>query len=80
MRRWSIWNRGWTQRTVVLPLFAGLLMVVGLVSCSRTPSNFTGSRDAAEPEEAFPAWFEDVTEAWGIDFVHDPGPVGRLRL
>jgi hypothetical protein len=80
MRRWSIWHRGWTQRTVVLPLFAGLLMVVVLVSCSRTPSSFTGSRDAAEPEEAFPAWFEDVTEAWGIDFVHDPGPVGTYFM
>src|SRR5947209_1431605 len=33
-----------------------------------------------EPD-AEPAWFEDVTAARGIDFVHDPGPLdGRYPM
>jgi hypothetical protein len=27
-----------------------------------------------------PAWFEDVTEARGLTFVHDPGPVGAFFM
>jgi hypothetical protein len=27
-----------------------------------------------------PSWFEDVTAARGIDFRHDPGPVGRYEM
>jgi hypothetical protein len=30
----------------------------------------------AEPTSREPAWFEDVTERVGLDFVHDAGPVG----
>src|SRR5262249_5407015 len=36
---------------------------------------------ASRPDPAAgPAWFEDVTEAVGLDFVHDPGPTGTFFL
>jgi hypothetical protein len=46
-----------------------LALALGL-GCGREP--------AQEPEDepAGPAWFEDVTDRMGLDFVHDPGPTG----
>ena len=32
------------------------------------------------PNEDGPAWFEDVTEKVGLDFVHDPGPTGAYFM
>lgn len=59
---------------------ASLLVVamgcVVWISCSR--------KVAPVPTEAVPspttAWLEDVTEAWGVNFVHDPGPVGTYFM
>jgi hypothetical protein len=31
-------------------------------------------------EESGPVWFEDVTDAVGINFVHDPGPAGTYFM
>jgi len=32
---------------------------------------------AVPPEgESGPEWFQDVTDTWGFDFTHDPGPLG----
>src|SRR5947209_4294443 len=34
----------------------------------------------AAPVPDAPAWFEDVTEKVGLDFVHDAGPVGDFFM
>ena len=34
----------------------------------------------APPPPVPPPWFEDVTDAVGIDFVHDPGPTGSYFM
>src|SRR5689334_21423649 len=44
------------------------LFVLLVAGCS--PSTGPGPSGAG-PEG--PPWFEDVTAAWGLDFVHDPG-------
>jgi hypothetical protein len=51
---------------------AVLLVLLGLPGCSRPPAPSTVGGEQQGPE-----WFEDVTEAVGLDFVHDPGPQGR---
>src|SRR5579871_3618275 len=35
---------------------------------------------ATAPDAAGPPWFEDVTDAVGLRFVHDPGPVGAYFM
>lgn len=32
------------------------------------------------PEPSGPPWFQDITEAAGLDFTHDPGPVGTFFM
>jgi enediyne biosynthesis protein E4 len=54
------------HRLVVAALFPAVL----LVGCQRIPEPSSPSS-----EEAGPDWFEDVTDKWGIDFVHDAGPL-----
>jgi hypothetical protein len=54
------------------PLLAGLLtLLAGPLGCG---PGTNPARVAPEPEG--PDWFEDVTDAVGLDFVHDPGPTG----
>src|SRR5690242_7320435 len=39
--------------------------------------------DAPAPDEGpppGPPWFADVTEEWGLTFVHDPGPAGSYFM
>ena len=49
-------------------------LLLGLLGCS-PPAG------PAPPEGAGgPAWFEDVTDAVGLDFVHDPGPTGSYFM
>ena len=50
--------------------FIGAVLVLG---CSR-PS------PPATDEPTGPAWFEDVTEEVGLDFVHDAGPTDRYFM
>ena len=57
-------------RTVCLLLGLGL----GLLGCWSGPSTPVSSPGEANG----PVWFEDVTEAVGLDFVHDPGPTGTF--
>ena len=57
-------------RVCAWTLFSGLLGVLPLLLAGCSPSGGGGSGAAAP---AGPAWFEDVTEAVGLDFVHDPG-------
>jgi hypothetical protein len=54
----------------ILPvLFCSLLALTA--GCRRTVPT-----PPAEETPTGPAWFEDVTEQMGLDFVHDPGPTG----
>src|SRR5262245_47913978 len=46
-------------------------VVIGLAGCANS-SRPTG--DPVPESLSGPAWFEDVTQALGLDFVHDPGP------
>jgi enediyne biosynthesis protein E4 len=63
-----------TTRWPTAGLLLGLSLAV-LGCCSDPPAPVSRSDPAAGP-----AWFEDVTEAVGLDFVHDPGPTGAYFL
>src|SRR3954454_21633560 len=66
-------------RPVVSAVSALLLsLAFGLAGCS-SPSEQAPGRGAGE-EGGGPPWFEDVTAAVGLDFVHDAGPVGAYFL
>ncbi len=60
------------RRRAALPIvLAGLLGLSLALGCRRaSPPPPEG------PDESGPVWFEDVTDKLGIDFTHDPGPVG----
>ena len=38
------------------------------------------SPQVPSPDEAGPIWFEDVTDAVGLDFIHDAGPTGTYFM
>ncbi|HJZ57122.1 MAG TPA: CRTAC1 family protein [Gemmataceae bacterium] len=57
--------------TAVLAVVTGL--AVGSLACNRTPNG------QAEPAAA-PPWFEDVTDAVGLNFTHDCGPTGTYFM
>jgi enediyne biosynthesis protein E4 len=65
------------------------LMLSALVLATLALASIVGCRDSknsatavvtSEPETSEPAWFEDVTDRVGIDFVHNPGPTGAYFL
>src|ERR1700687_4576683 len=72
----------WSDRAMTICLRrAGwiiLSITLGLVlACSHldtTPSSVVPS--ATHEDHQGPVWFEDVTDAVGLDFVQDPGPTG----
>jgi hypothetical protein len=49
-------------------LACGVLLGLALVACRQEQSS-----DVASDQQ----WFEDVTKELGVDFVHDPGPLGN---
>jgi hypothetical protein len=55
------------------------LLALGLTTtgCGGDPKP---AGDAPADEPAGPAWFEDVTDRVGLDFVHDPGPTGTYFM
>jgi hypothetical protein len=56
-----------------------LPVTLGLLAASCSPRS--GSDEApVDSEAAGPVWFEDVTDAVGLDFVHDPGPTGEYLM
>jgi enediyne biosynthesis protein E4 len=65
-------------RTAVAFVVLLATIAVGLpqfLGCSRTrPISDSGTASLHENEG--PEWFEDVSDAWGFDFTHDPGPLG----
>src|SRR4051794_23873184 len=48
-------------------------LAAGVLACSR-PAHQTAESDGAAPSG--PDWFQDVSDAWGFNFVHDPGETG----
>ncbi|MBA2227047.1 CRTAC1 family protein [Thermogemmata fonticola] len=60
----------------------GLLLVGGWgwllgTGCS---GNGGGESTPADSQPAAEEWFADVTESWGVDFVHDAGPTGTYFM
>jgi enediyne biosynthesis protein E4 len=53
-----------------------LCMSVGLFGCWSAKPSQVNLLDETEGS----VWFEDVTEALGLDFVHDPGPTDTLFM
>jgi hypothetical protein len=53
-----------------------ILVSSALLLCGCTSQSLPTPGDTAET--GGPAWFEDVTDAVGLDFVHDPGPAGAF--
>src|SRR5438067_10951178 len=52
-----------------------LCLSLGLLGCRPgTPTT------PDPPDESGPVWFEDVTDAVGLHFVHDPGPTGTYFM
>lgn len=52
-------------------LFLGVLFL-GPAGCRQQPPHEEVSETLVVTQ---PPWFEDVTKEWGLDFIHDPGPI-----
>ncbi|HTU21098.1 MAG TPA: CRTAC1 family protein [Gemmataceae bacterium] len=65
--------RCWLPLSCILVVSALLL---AMVSCSYWGAPATSETGTEEGE----VWFEDITEAAGLDFVHDPGPTDRYFM
>jgi hypothetical protein len=65
------------MRRLLFSILCVALLATGIWALARrTPS--TSTSGAAVPAE--PPWFEDVTRALGLDFVHDCGPLGNYPM
>ncbi|HEY2909357.1 MAG TPA: CRTAC1 family protein [Gemmataceae bacterium] len=62
-------RRGVRSRTLSVLTLALISAAISACSSNTVPSH-------KDPESDGVAWFEDATEAWGINFTHDPGPLG----
>src|SRR4051794_31536211 len=65
------------SRTVSAALAAATALVIGSLGCNHSPPT-----DPTAPTRtpAAPAWFEDVTDAVGLNFTHDCGPTGSYFM
>src|SRR6266446_2783210 len=65
---------------------SGLVTVVGigfallLLAARLSPGCSQGDSAGSREQPGGRPWFEDVTEACGLDFVHDAGPVGTYFM
>src|SRR6516164_2635636 len=53
---------------------------VMLASCNSTTTSSPDVPSATDEVSQGPVWFEDVTDAVGLDFVHDAGPTGNYFM
>jgi hypothetical protein len=73
-------------RPSLWPTLAAALvgLSLALLGCSSPTSSSGRDVDAGPPPEdepaSGPAWFEDVTDRVGLDFVHDPGKLGSYFM
>jgi hypothetical protein len=65
------------SRTLCATLTVAIGLAAGSVGCNGTPSDGP-AKSAGFP--AVPPWFEDVTDAVGLDFKHDCGPTGSYFM
>jgi hypothetical protein len=65
------------SRTITAVLAMAIGLVVGSVGCNRTPPN---DRAESAGTPAARPWFEDVTDAVGLNFTHDCGPTGTYFM
>jgi hypothetical protein len=63
------------MRLLGAALGAVLIFAMLFLACSRP-----GPAPPSVAEPAGPVWFADVTAEVGLDFVHDPGPVGHYFM
>ena len=72
------------SRTITAALAVATGLTVGSVGCHRTPpSNLDPRSSILDPRSsitAAPPWFEDVTDAVGLNFTHDCGPTGTYFM
>lgn len=61
---------------IPIPLAAAL--VLGGAACRKKAAHTPETGPMSHASE--PAWFEDVTDRAGLDFHHDPGPVGDYLM
>ena len=67
------------SRTITAVLAVATALAVGSVGCHRTPPD--EQRGLTPPLiAAAPPWFEDVTDAVGLNFTHDCGPTGTYFM
>ncbi|MCH7704534.1 MAG: VCBS repeat-containing protein, partial [Planctomycetes bacterium] len=74
-RTWSnryAWHGPRSHRPRIGVLLLCLLAPAALVGCKRN-----SGPDEPGRQTPFLSWFEDVAEAWGVDFHHDSGHDGR---
>jgi hypothetical protein len=64
-------------RLLRLALLAAVPLVVFDFGCDRSPDPDSSGFHQGAPA---PAWFEDVTDKVGLDFVHDAGPTGNYFM
>src|SRR5438105_10366649 len=65
------------SRTITAVLAVATALAVGSVGCKRTPPN---GRAESDGTPAACPWFEDVTDAVGLNFRHDCGPTGTYFM
>jgi enediyne biosynthesis protein E4 len=66
-----LFRAGWATLSVAL--------ILALASC-RSRTSPSSAREVADDNAEGPVWFEDVTDAVGLDFVHDCGPTGEYFM
>jgi hypothetical protein len=57
-------------------MILSVVVVLALVSCNSNGTSSSGAPSGTNEDPQGPVWFEDVTDAVGLDFVQDPGPTG----
>ena len=65
------------RRTIYALLAAVIGLALGSVGCNRLPPS--GEANSASTPTV-PPWFEDVTDAVGLNFTHDCGPTGSYFM
>jgi predicted nucleotidyltransferase len=57
---------------------AAVLLIVAAVGCGGPEDEAAAS--AFAPDPAVPAWFEEITQEAGLDFVHETGGTGKMYM
>src|SRR6476661_7416952 len=55
-------------------------VLLALLGCSPNAQPQPEAEPVEDVPESGPAWFEDVTDKVGLNFVHDAGPTGGYSL